>query len=177
MPTSARDAERALVHRLHEGPRAHGVVAEVGLCGQGGLAGAQGAFEIAPGGVELVAVADRVAHERGTALDEEHRSDRCVGEASGVFREKAQADQGPQKEPGAARIELQAGSDFVGRLGTVGEKVEEPDPVRREQRLAFPVGRAQAHDRRRIGTLGRGRRCRAHAATSAVRSMSHSSCM
>jgi hypothetical protein len=109
VPTSAaRDAERALVHGVHEGARSVGVVAEVGLGGQRRLAGTQRVLEPAPGREELVAVADRVAHERGAPLDQEGRRDRRVREPAGVVDEQAEADAGAQEEAGAARIEAQA---------------------------------------------------------------------
>ena len=71
----ARDAERAFVHRLHETARSNGIVAKVGLRRKRGAAGAQRILELAPRPVELVAVADDIAHEGRAARDQERGGD------------------------------------------------------------------------------------------------------
>ena len=166
------------MHGLHETARSSRIIAEVGFGGQRRLAGTQRFLEVAPGRVELVAVADDIAHEGRAARDQEHGGDGRVLEPARTLCQEAQADASAQEQRRAARIEVQPGRHLVGGPRAVGQDVEYAEPVGRQERLAVPVRRAQAHDRRRIrGRVAAGCLRRVHAATGTVRSMSHSSCM
>ena len=80
------------MHRVHKRARSSRVVAQISLRSQRWAAGTQCVLEIAPGAVQLIAVADGITHERGASRHEERCRSGGIFEAPILFPEQIERD-------------------------------------------------------------------------------------
>ena len=145
---AAADRHRAAAHREREAARALGVVAEVQLGTLHGTPRARELREAAPGGVDVLIVADRLREVGGAAGDERELPGVGVEVGVLVLAEEAGRHAGVEQQAEAAGRGAQLARERVAVRGAalLGERLEHAQVERGEQHGAAVERAREVHD-------------------------------